>query len=54
MVVHSFIRMLLASAIALGTVAGTAGRAEAAFTFTVQEQGTAITNPRRSDPVPQA
>jgi hypothetical protein len=42
MPVHSFIRMLLASATALGIVAGTGGCAEAAFTFTLQEQGTDV------------
>lgn len=33
------VRMLLAGAAALGAAAGTAGRAEAAFTFTFEEQG---------------
>ena len=31
--------MLVTGAVALGTVAGTGGRAEAAFIFTFQEQG---------------
>ena len=37
-----FIRMLLTGAAALGTVAGTGGRGEAAFIFTFQEQGAEV------------
>ena len=36
------VRMLLTSVAALGTIAGTIGSAEAAFTFTFQEQGTDV------------